>query len=125
MDKLVEIFSDVDDFCKVFIPEWEKTLIETGKRKWRRQGRMSQAEIMTLIILLHRSNYRDFKNFYLCYVHRHLKEAFPMRLSYRRFLEVMPTVLVPLCSYFTHLKGKPTGIALTYMITAVPLTFQY
>lgn len=37
MDKLVEIFSDVDDFCKVFIPEWNKTLIETGKRKRQRK----------------------------------------------------------------------------------------
>ncbi|VAW96723.1 Mobile element protein, partial [hydrothermal vent metagenome] len=30
MDKIVEIFCDVDDFCTVFIPEWEKPLIETG-----------------------------------------------------------------------------------------------
>ena len=111
MDKLVEIFSDVDDFCKVFIPEWNKTLIETGNKKRQRQGRMSPAEIMTLIILFHRSNYRDFKNFYLCYVHRHLKKDFPTLLSYTRFLEVMPRVLVPLCSYFTHLKGKPMGLA--------------
>lgn len=111
MDKLVEIFSDVDDFCNVFLPEWEKTLIETGKRKRRRKGRMSPAEIMTLIILFHRSNHRDFKNFYIGYVNMHLKSAFPDLLSYTRFLEVMPTVLVPLCGYFTHLKGKPTGIA--------------
>lgn len=111
MDKLVEIFCDVDDFCKVFIPEWEKTLIDTGKKKRRRKGYLSQAEVMTLIILFHRSNYRDFKNFYLGYVSNHLREAFPALLSYTRFLEVMPTVLVPLCAYFSHLKGKPTGIA--------------
>lgn len=111
MEKIDEIYCDVDDFCNVFIPEWEKVLIESGKRKRRRQGRMSSAEIMTIIILFHRSNYRDFKNFYLCYVHTHLKKAFPLLLSYTRFLEVMPKVLVPLCSYFTHLKGKPTGLA--------------
>jgi len=40
MDKLVEIYSDVDDFCIVFIPEWEKTLIESGKRKRRGEGRV-------------------------------------------------------------------------------------
>ena len=111
MAKLIEIFCDVDDFCRVFLPEWEKTLIATGKRKRRRKGRMSPAEIMTLIILFHRSNYRDFKNFYVGYVNMHLKSAFPALLSYTRFLEVMPTVLVPLCGYFTHLKGEPTGIA--------------
>jgi len=111
MDKLVEIFCDVDDFCTVFIPEWEKTLIETGERKRRRQGRLSSSEIMSIIILFHRSNYKDFKNFYLFYMNKHLKKAFPKLLSYTRFLEVMPTVLVPLCGYFTHLKGKPTGIS--------------
>lgn len=111
MEKIDEIYCDVDDFCNVFIPEWEKVLIESGKRKRRRKGRMSSSEIMTIIILFHRSHYRDFKNFYLCYVHTHLKEAFPLLLSYTRFLEVMPKVLVPLCSYFTHLKGKPTGLA--------------
>ena len=111
MDKLVEIFCDVDDFCKVFIPEWEKTLLETGERKRRRQGRLSSSEIMSIIILFHRSNYKDFKNFYIYYMHKHLKNAFPKLLSYTRFLEVMPRVLVPLCGYFTHLKGKPTGIS--------------
>ena len=27
-----------------------------------------------------------------------------------RFLEVMPKTLTPLCAYFTHIKGEPTGI---------------
>ncbi len=111
MDKLVEIFCDVDDFCKVFIPEWENTLIETGERKRKRQGRLSSSEIMSIIILFHRSNYKDFKNFYTFHMHNYLKKAYPKLLSYTRFLEVMPRVLVPLCGYFTHLKGKPTGIA--------------
>ncbi|CDT12546.1 hypothetical protein VCR26J2_370010 [Vibrio coralliirubri] len=31
-------------------------------------------------------------------------------LSYTRFLEVMPSVLVPLSSFFTHVKGEPAGI---------------
>ena len=65
----------------------------------------------SLIILFHPSHYRDFKNFYLGYVQRFLSQDFPSRLSYTRFLEVMPRVLVPLCAYFTHLKGKATGIA--------------
>ena len=31
MIKLVELFCDVDDFCKVFIPQWEKQLLEDGE----------------------------------------------------------------------------------------------
>lgn len=31
--KLVEIYCDVDDFYRVFVPEWEKQLIRDGARK--------------------------------------------------------------------------------------------
>ena len=30
MKNLVELFCDVDDFCKVFIPQWQKQLLEDG-----------------------------------------------------------------------------------------------
>jgi hypothetical protein len=30
-------------------------------------------------------------------------------LSYTRFLEVLPSLIVPMCAYFTSLKGKPAG----------------
>jgi len=110
MDKLIDIFCDVDDFCKVFIPHWEKQLIANGSKKRRRKGRMSTSEIMTIIICFHRSHYKDFKNFYNGYVCLFLRKDFPQLLSYSRFLEVMPNTLIPLCSYFASLKGKPTGI---------------
>ena len=110
MDKLVEIFCDVDDFFTVFIPQWEKQLLSDGTRKRQRKGRMTTSEVMTIIILFHMSHYRDFKNYYIGLIHRFYKEHFPNLLSYTRFLEVMPTALVPLCSYFSTVKGKPSGI---------------
>lgn len=111
MHKIVEIFCDVDDFCQHFMPHWEQQLLSDGQRKRRRAGRMQASEIMTIIILFHHSNHRDFKNYYKGLVSQFYADAFPEMLSYTRFLEVMPTVLVPLCSYFSYLKGKPTGIA--------------
>jgi len=33
MDKLVDVFCDVDDFCSVFIPEWEKLQLADGTSK--------------------------------------------------------------------------------------------
>lgn len=111
MNNLVETYCDVDDFCKLFISEWEKTLITDGERKRRRAKRMTPAEIMTIIISFHQSNHRDFKNYYLGYVSKYLKEEFPSLLSYTRFIEVMPSVIIPLSSYLTTRLGKPTGIA--------------
>ena len=111
MNKLVEIYCDVDDFCQRFLPEWEKQLLASGTRKRRRAGRMQASEIMTIIILFHHSNHRDFKNYYQGFIRHFYRDAFPNLLSYTRFLEVMPGMVVPLCSYFSYLKGKPTGIA--------------
>ncbi len=53
MHKLVELFCDVDDFCAVFMPEWEKTLLADGARKRQRAGRMAISEVMTIIVLFH------------------------------------------------------------------------
>jgi len=111
MNNLIHTFCDVDDFCKVFIPEWEARLICKGEIKRRRVKRLSNAEIMTIIIHFHQSHYRDFKNYYLGYVTKYLKPYFPSLLSYTRFIEVMPSVIIPLNTYLTTLFGKPTGIA--------------
>ena len=92
------------------MPEWQKTLIESGERKRNRASRLSHSEIMTIIIAFHMSHHRDFKNYYLGLIRRYHHQDFPALLSYTRFLEMMPAVLVPLSAYFTHLKGKPTGI---------------
>ncbi len=110
MNKLVEIFCDVDDFCRVFIPEWEKQLISDGTRKRNRSCRMTMSEIMTVIIAFHMSNHRDFKNYYKGYIAKFYCSHFPNLLSYTRFLEVMPKAIVPLSSYFSTLKGESTGI---------------
>jgi hypothetical protein len=43
MNKLTEVFCDVDDFCRVFILEWEKQLITDGTRQRNRHSRMSMS----------------------------------------------------------------------------------
>lgn len=106
------LFCDVDDFTKAFYPQWEKHQLENGLKKRRKSGRMTPSEIMTIIINFHQSYYKDFKNYYLHHVHQYMRKEFPKLLSYTRFLEVMPSVLVPLCAYFTHCKGQPTVLPL-------------
>ncbi len=93
------------------MPQWEAQLLADGTRKRNREGRMAMSEIMTIIIGFHSSNQRDFKNYYTGLVARFYKSYFPELLSYTRFLAVMPKALTPLCAYFTHVKGKPTGIS--------------
>jgi len=30
LDRIVEVFCEVDDFCQAFLPQWEASLIGTG-----------------------------------------------------------------------------------------------
>lgn len=109
--KRLTLFCAVDDFCKVFIPLWNITLIQYGVVKRVREPRLSVSEIMTIIIHFHQSHYRDFKTYYIEYVCEHLRDEFPNLVSYNRFVELMPRVLLPLCCYLHSRKGECTGIS--------------
>ena len=77
-DKVMEIFSMADDFCKFFDAKKVKYMLKpTGKRKYNRSSTMSKAEVMPLMILFHASGYRSFKHFYLEKVCKHLGHLFP------------------------------------------------
>ena len=66
---LIEIFCIFDDFCKYFTPELKKhTLQVHGKRHRNRASRMSDSEIMTILVLFHTHRFRDLKSFYLGYI---------------------------------------------------------
>jgi hypothetical protein len=69
------------------------------------------SEIMTILIHFHQSNYRNFKAYYLEYVMTHLRNEFPGLVSYNRFVELIPSVIVPLTHYLRHAcLGTCTGI---------------
>jgi hypothetical protein len=110
MSQMVAMFCDVDDFCKVFEPVYERRLLQSGQRQRRRSSQLSLSEIMTIIVSFHASHYRDFKHYYTDYVTMHLRSEFPTLVSYSRFVELMPRALVPLCSYLHTRKGRCTGI---------------
>jgi hypothetical protein len=108
---LLELFCDVDDFWQAFRPRWQAQLLAHGAAKRVRRTRLSESEIMTLVILFHQSHYRDFKAFYTQHVQRHLRQEFPGLVSYNRFVELMPRVLIPLMMYLYLCLGDCTGIS--------------
>lgn len=108
---LLELFCHVDDFCQSFLPQYQAQLLASGVRHRQRARSLSVSEIMTLLILFHQSHYRDFKAFYTQEVLGHLRAEFPGLVSYTRFVEWMPSVLLPLCAYLRHCMGTCTGIS--------------
>lgn len=109
-DTLLHLFCIVDDFCKVFLPEWHKHLLNNGLKKRNRQCQLSPSEIMTIYIHFHQSHYRDFKNYYTHHVKNHLSDLFPGLVSYHRFVSLIKSVLVPLCFFLQTFTGEKTGI---------------
>ena len=112
-DKVIEIFSLADDFCKFFNQELATRLIqpERTKRKYSRKSVMSESEIITILVLFHLSNYRCLKHFYLSHVCKHMNDYFPNTVSYNRFVELQKQVMFPLTIFIKEvLLGKCTGI---------------
>jgi hypothetical protein len=114
---LVDIFCEIDDFCKSFEKQWIKQLISDGKIKRLAQSTLSMSEVMTIVVWFHRSGYRTFKWYYKNYVCNQLKGEFPNLVSYSRFVELMPAVLTPLCVYMHTRRGKVTGVSFIDSIT--------
>jgi len=104
------LFCDVDDFCLTAEPLWQQRLLENGQRKRNRKGRMTYSEIITILIAFHQSDFRTFKHFYLMLGVSHRAE-FPDLVSYQRFVELMPTVLMLMCGYLKLRFGSCTGIS--------------
>ena len=107
---LLELFVEVDDFVQKF-EGWAAQQQLPGKAKRGPEPSLSVSEVMTLVIHFHQEGYRDFKHYYQKQVCKHLTTEFPGLVSYGRFVELMSTVLLPLCAYLQSRFGRCTGTA--------------
>ena len=108
---LLELYYHVDEFYQQFEPYWQRQMLPLADRRRHRRGQLSMSEILTIVIHFHQAHYRDFKAYYLQYVAVQLRAEFPQLVSYQRFVELMPTIVVPLCAYLHACFGACTGIS--------------
>lgn len=110
--KVTEIYCMADDFCKEYSLQQEKYMVADNDHKNRnKSNRMSDAEIMVILIMFHSGGFRCFKHYYK-YVCKHLTHLFPKRVSYNRFEELEKEVLLPLTIFIKKvLLGTCTGIS--------------
>lgn len=66
---------------------------------------------MTILIGFHQSCYRNFKTYYQAKVQAEWAQAFPGFVSYQRFIEWIPSTLVPMCAYLRSCFGTCSGIS--------------
>jgi hypothetical protein len=121
LDRLVETFCDVDDFCKSVKTQWEAMLVTDGtkpERKHGPEGGLCDSEIMTLLVLYHSSHFKNFKTFYNGIVLGMLRSHFPGAPCYERFLTLTKRVWAWLAFFLASRRGDKTGI---YYIDSTPL----
>lgn len=94
MESSLALFVHGDDFCKAFLPFWNRQLLSCGARQRQQERSLNLCEIMTILIAFHQSQYRDIKAYYCEQVLKHLRLEFPGLVSYNRFVEFIPSALV-------------------------------
>lgn len=108
-------------FCKEFEKTIEKHSIDQNNTKKRRKRafKMSDSEVITILILFHLKNYRCLKHFYITHIQKHMTSEFPQTVSYNRFVELQKKALLPMCILLKNkCLGKCTGIS---FIDSTPL----
>ena len=116
---IVEIFCEIDDFCKQFKQKQNCKVLPNPNRVRQRECCLAISEIMTIVVLFHLSHYRTFKDFYIgSVIYGDLHRYFPRAVSYNRFVELQSSVIMLLVMYLLAKKGKETGM---YYVDSTPL----
>lgn len=111
--QLISIYCFIDNFCNQFFLEYHSRLIGNKGRRLRiRKDRISEAEIMTILIWFNLSGMKCFKHFYLSF-YQNLKLFFPKIPSYKRFVFLQKKGFVPmniLLQFLTERTSRKTDI---------------
>jgi hypothetical protein len=108
-DKITDIFCTVDEFCTEFEIFTQPFLLGNPPKK---KPKMTNSEVITIMILFQLSGFRTFKHFYIYYVQKHMQNEFPKTVSYNRFVELMQSNLMSLTMFAkTCSLGSCTGIS--------------
>ena len=114
ISKVIEIFCEVDDFCKLHDEYLRAKVLSEGLKPVNNVGRPSQlssSEILTIMIFYQLSGMKNFQYYYQRLVIPCLRCYFPGLVSYNRFVELIGehTPLMWMFTQFQTLKSERTG----------------
>ena len=105
---IITVYYLVDNFCKIY-KRWEKEKLLPSNKIRYREGNLSLAELLTIVLYFYLSPCKDFKNYYLYFLPGKYANYFKM-VSYSRIIQLWPSLILPLCILVHQLKGDNTGI---------------
>ena len=94
--ELLNLFTEIDDFCKEFEAEWERQMKGHGLSGRRVGSGLVLSEVVTILVWFHQSGYRIFKWFYVRQALAYHRRELPKAVSYSRFVELMPQAMLVL-----------------------------
>jgi len=121
VDKITEIFCIVDDFCIEFDKVKDGHVLDKndGKKRRNRSFKLSDSEVITIMIMFHAGQFRNIKHFYINYIMAHHQKEFPQTVSYNRFVELQQKAAIPMAIFLkTFCLGACTGVS---FIDSTPL----
>ncbi|CAQ54157.1 transposase [Wolbachia endosymbiont of Culex quinquefasciatus JHB] len=89
---ITELYCCVEDFCRAVDDNFANRFLSNGKKPTR-VPEIAHSEILTIILLYHKSPCKNFKAFYLCYLQLFYRSEFSKLPSYHRFIALKPRVL--------------------------------
>lgn len=115
-DKITEIFFMADNFCQLYDRFIKINGLarkrDKSKRKYHRDSTLSDAEVITIMILFHLCGYKCLKHFYIDEVCENMTDLFPNTVSYNRFVELEQKVAIPFILFVKRCcMGGCTGIS--------------
>lgn len=120
---ITELFVCIDDFTKIYETALEESTVSCGSgRSYKtRVPKLSLSELMTIILLFHRSASKNFKHFYKGYLLSYQSE-FPSLCSYNRFIELIARTLHPFSLLLKLLCAQASKTGIYYIdSTAIPV----
>ena len=107
MCKYTTVFTIVDDFCKAYEDWLNHKLLSSGKQR-NRSGKLTLSEALSIVIFYHFSEFKHFKIYYQTFVlnGNYLKNV----PCYDRFIQIIPSLFLPIVIMMHYLSGKHTGI---------------
>jgi len=109
--KLIQIFCDCDDFCKIVEKFPKPKLLATSGSNPTRKPSITLSECMCIMIIYHHSGMKCFQYYYEEIVlGKKMKSYFPKVPSYNRFIELIPRTTMMLFLFVNLFRrGKSTG----------------
>ena len=119
MIDLIELYVEIDDFCKKFTESLNTNQIGKCKPITINTPGLSLSEVLTILIYYHFSKFDCIKHYYLIKSISGFKEYFPKMPSYNRFVERIPEVAV-LAIVYLQFKQTDAQISMGIMLMNAP-----